>query len=142
YASGDFRGPDYPEVLKRLKEHCNVDLSADLLGHLQGLQARRKRLEHFQINEGRDEVLSSAAQVAGDILQFVGSHLEPDGLDGSAPTLIKQIREELNKSVLVLEVHLEPVIAKLEADRIEALECPRCHQETLALAEPVGCRFC
>lgn len=142
YASGNFTGPDYPELLERLEEQCGVVLSHELRGHLQGLHARRKRLEHFQVDEGRDEVISSAAQVAGDIMRFIGAELEPGLTEGPAANLIEQIREEINSSELLLEVHLEPVLEELAASRTEALECPRCHRETLAIVDPVRCRFC
>src|SRR5262249_20204048 len=110
--------------------------------HLQGLRARRNRLEHFRITENRDEVIASTAQVAGDLLRFVGAELEPDVLSDNEQELVRQIRAELSESELMLEVHLEPIQAKLAADRIEAVECPRCNQETLALTEPVRCHFC
>jgi hypothetical protein len=142
YAAGTFIGPNFDTVLERLKTECDLELDKDFLGHLQGLRARRNRLEHFRINESRDEVISSTAQVAGDLLRFVGVHLEPDGLDGSEEELVRQIRAEISESEVMLEVHLEPVQGELVSAGLEALECPRCTQETFALEEPVRCRFC
>lgn len=142
YTAGDFISVDYPALRKRLKKECGIALSSELRGHLQGLRSRRNRLEHFQIQESREAVLSSIAQVAGDLLRFVGEHLEPEGLDGASEELVRQIREEVAASEVMLEVHLEPVLQALADAGTEALECPRCNQETLALDEPVSCRFC
>lgn len=142
YASGDFKSVDYRAIRKRLRRECGLELPRELRGHLRGLQARRNRVEHFQIHDSHEAVLSSAAHVAGDLLRFVGEHLEPEGLSDAEDDLVQLIREEVTASDVMLEVHLTPVLEELTARGIEALECPRCSQETLALEAPVGCRFC
>ena len=142
YATGNFFGADFGRVVKRLRDKCGVRLPRLFKRHLRGLRARRNKIEHFEIHESRDEVLAPVARLTGDLLEFVGEHIEPSGLTSTEAELVQKIRDELRRSELLLDELVAPVLEELESSGVAALECPRCHLETLALTEPVSCRLC
>lgn len=142
YETGNFHGPDVKEVVKRV-ESLAISIDDPTKTTLRELAAQRKRLEHFEIAESREAVVSNASRVLGFALDFIAEEIEPHvDLSAAAETNLDNLRGALAEFTRFREERLAAIKSELEASRVYAIDCVRCREDACLLDDGPRCLFC
>lgn len=142
YQTGNFHGPDLKEVVKRV-EALGIAIDDPMKTTLRELAAQRKRLEHFEIAESGEAVVSNASRVLGFALDFIAAEIEPQvDLSGDAVTSLDNLRGALVEFKRFREERLAAIRGELETSRVYAIDCVRCREDACLLDDGPRCLFC
>lgn len=142
YEADRFHGPDLKEVITRVQDlGVAIDEKANVT--LRELSAQRKRLEHFEITETREAIMSTASGMLGFAVDLIAAEIEPQSdLTGRSSGLIDDVRSALAEFKRFRDERLGAIANGLEAARVYAIDCVRCREDSCLLDDGPRCLFC
>ena len=141
---GDSRTVGFKQAKERLERICGIDFGnhAKVIDRLRRL---RNRLIHFQIEVGKEEVLSILVRAWSFILDFEREHLDLTE-DAGASEIFDQIRRKMAEHERFVEERkkeIEPELLKLREEGWIIIDCPICLQDALNIdGGDWFCHFC
>ena len=143
FKTGDFKSVDFEECVKRLENILALDLKAHI-ELLRILRRIRNKLQHFEYEGSREQVISILVRTWSFILDFLHTHL-PDVVKDQ-DTTIEKIKQLMVANEQFLEERLAEIQPKIDAmeDAEAVLKCPFCLQEALYISgvKDPNCVFC
>lgn len=143
-AAGEFRSVDFDECIGRLESISGLDMTfhASLLSLL---RRHRNKLQHFEYDGSKDEVISILTKTWGFVLDFLHDHL-PDVV-GEQTTTIEKIRGlmiENEEFVRERRTSVQRAVDDFRTLSSAILECPRCLEPSLLIPgdHNPNCLFC
>jgi hypothetical protein len=127
------------ETLIRL-ENLGLGLSANQIKILTELQKRRNRIEHHRFDIAADHELA-----VGQALKFLLDYL-PQYLEVSLEDIVEETDtyRTILQAVLTYEERLEKAVEEARLEGVQAIVCPQCGEDTLAVSSLRGdyCFLC
>lgn len=145
FKSGAFKSVDFADCITRLETISLISLKAHtkLLNTLRGV---RNKLQHFEYNGTKDEVLAILVGTWAFVLDFIHDHLS-DVIVSQADQ-IEKIKELMVSNASFVKDRLVNIQSDIDTFKTQSdavLQCPRCLQEALLIPgedENPHCLFC
>ena len=147
--TGNFVSVYFNDLVKRLKDFCEIDIS-DSLDILEKVRKDRNKIEHFQVKTSKTQVISNLIKVWAFILDFTSNHMDIT-LDETASNIFEQIREIMVRHEEFIS-HRKMAIASDLTNQLKTsnynkpLTCPECFQKAIPLSlnddDEIKCIFC
>lgn len=142
YESGDFISVQWKTCLTRLKGICEIEISNENLRTLEELRKKRNRLEHFNIIDTTEALISSTIPVLNFLVNFVNDKLGQDTFQDKDRNLFSDISRGLGNFNDFVTKRMLEIRTFLDAPEGAIVTCPRCFQETLDVFGKAHCYFC
>lgn len=142
--AGEFKSVDFDECIGRLESISGLDMTSHT-SLLRLLRRHRNKLQHFEYEGNKDEVISILVKTWGFVLDFLHDHL-PDVVSEQTAT-IEKIRDLMIKNeefVKERSTSIQRTIDNLKVMPNAVLECPRCLEPALLIpgSQNPNCLFC
>jgi len=141
--TGDFKSVDFDDCVRRLQNISGLNLGSNL-DLLKLLRRHRNRLQHFEYDSSKDEVMSILVKTWGFVLDFLHDHL-PDVVSAQN-RIIERIRELMIENECFVRERSCQILPQVEGDAHNTvLDCPRCLEPSLLIpggGESPHCVFC
>jgi len=147
--TGDFVSVYFNEIVKRLKDFCEIDIR-DHIDILEKVRKDRNRIEHYQLETSKTQIVSNLIKMWSFILDFTSKHL-----DISSDIICSRLFEEIKEIMIYHEEFIKnrtkvissELSTKLkEAKYDKPLKCPYCLQNAVPLLlndeDEITCVFC
>jgi ribosomal protein L37E len=141
FAEGDFVSVGTSLVLTRLRDEVGVSVASRDKRTLRRLRMLRNRIEHFAVHDATSAVLAVAARTLSFALDFVGTEIEPQGIEGRASEDLETIRQGLNDVVAFVDERWRAIHDEL-ARSDAVIDCYRCGEQAFVLGDGGRCLFC
>ena len=142
--AGEFKSVDFDECIGRLESIAGLDMTSHT-SLLRLLRRHRNKLQHFEYNSSKDEVMSILVKTWGFVLDFLHDHL-PDVVGGQTATIekIKNLMIENEGFVRERFTSIQKAINDFKVMSNAVLECPRCLEPALLIPgdQNPKCLFC
>lgn len=146
FNDGDFKSVDSDDCIERLDNIVQIEMPYQHIRLLKKLRSVRNKLQHFEYNGTKDEVVSILVVTWNVILDFLHDNL-PDTLEDRAE-VIKHIKQLMLVNEGFVVTRLASIQAKIDEFKSKSqaiLECPRCLRETLLIPcsdDQPNCLYC
>ena len=143
--TGDFKSVDFDECVGRLGSISGLNMESHI-GLLRLLRHHRNKLQHFEYNASRDEVISILVKTWSFVLDFL--HLYLSDVAGTQTATIGRIRELMVDNESFVQERLSIIQSAVDEFRTQSnaiLECPKCSQKSLlipGIQDNPQCLFC
>jgi len=142
--TGDFKSVDFDDCVGRLQSISGLNLKSHI-DLLRLLRRHRNRLQHFEYNGSKDEVIAILVKTWGFVLDFLHDHLSDVVSDQNK--IIEKIRElmiENESFVKERSAQMLLLVEKFKDSSNTVLDCPRCFEPALLIPgdENPHCVFC
>ena len=144
FKTGDFKSVDFDDCMGRIQGISRLDLRSHI-DLLRLLRRHRNRLQHFEYNGSKDEVISLLVKTWAFVLDFLYDHL-PDVVSDQSEIIERIIALMVDNQNFVKERAAQVLMAveEFENSYNAVLECPRCFEPALLIpgGENPHCIFC
>jgi hypothetical protein len=143
--SGDFVSVAFETIITRVTNIAQVDIAESSLKQIRAIKKMRNKMEHFSFAENPYALRSTVSKVLCDILGIIKNNLDINNYSKDTIAVYDSIIHKTLKFeeyVKIKMAKLEKEINKLKEDKIEVVECPKCHQVSFPLDEDLKCLFC
>ena len=138
--TGDFVSVGLWDLIERL-DASGVEISYTTRRTLRRLSKLRNRIEHFKVADSTESVSAVAARALAYALDFIGSEIEPVGIEEPVAVNLAAIRDGLREIDAFVEERR--VSTNQELGGYEAvLDCYRCGEDFFAIGDGGVCFFC
>jgi hypothetical protein len=143
--TGEFKSVEFDECFERLKSISGLNIGSHI-DLLRLLRRHRNRLQHFEYNASRDEVISILVKTWGFVLDFIHDHL-PDVVKDQNIIIgkIKKLMIANEDFVKERSASIQSAIDEFKSSSNAVLECPRCLETAFVIpgaVENPHCLFC
>ena len=147
--TGDFESVYFKQAIKRLKNFCEIDISQSK-DILEVIRQDRNKIEHYQFEKSKTQVVSNLIKVWAFVLDFISNHMDISG-DTEAKKVFDQIRENMvsHEKFIRLRKNIirQDLRKSLEKSKYQKLlKCPVCFQKAIPLIlndeDEIECVFC
>jgi len=142
--TGDFKSVDFDDCVGRLQSISGLNLKSHI-DLLRLLRRHRNRLQHFEYNGSKDEVIAILVKTWGFVLDFLHDHLsDVVSNEGEIIERIRTLMVENQNFVRERSAQVLVAVEELKNSPDAVLECPRCFEPALLVAggENPQCIFC
>ena len=144
YENGDFVSIDMDAAVKRLKALCGVELSQDFKGSCDDLRKKRNKIDHFEINENVNTLVSCITTTLAGTIDFITNEIGLDNLDEQENNILASINAGVKNNEDYVQARLLLIEPRLSGLKL-VIECPRCGQQAFVLdskQDLCECYFC
>lgn len=147
--TGDFESVYFKHAIKRLKNFCEIDISKSK-DILEVIRQDRNKIEHYQFEKSKIQVVSNLIEVWAFILDFTSNHMNIS-CDTEAIKVFEQIREIMVCHEEFIRHRKKTISSDLSDRRKKSkyqnlLKCPVCFQKAIPLIlnddDEIECVFC
>ncbi|PID04686.1 MULTISPECIES: hypothetical protein [unclassified Sporosarcina] len=140
YVSGEFKSVSFENLLSRLVNICQIEISDRTKKRLQNLKMHRNKMEHYNLNIH----IMALEATTFEVLSFLIPFIHREELVSRDSELLNYINNKLLQMDSYITQRYKEITSMLKevSDNIKLLDCPYCMQkETLRLDEAY-CYFC
>ena len=140
YVSGNFKSISFDNLLSRLMNVCQIEISQGTKKRFQDLKASRNKIEHYHMDIHKAALESTAYKVLSFLIPFI--HKEE--LVSRDNDLLIYINEQLLQMDNYLSQRKREVSAAIKGlpDSVNFLDCPHCMQKDTLRLDKAYCYFC
>ncbi|MEW4130404.1 hypothetical protein [Bacillus cereus group sp. BfR-BA-01399] len=140
YVSGDFKSVTFENLINRLTNNCQIEISDNTKKRLQNLKGYRNKMEHYSLNINKMALEATTFEVLSFLIPFI--HREE--LVSRNNELLNYINNRLLKMDNYIKQRYKEISSKLRElpENIKLLDCPYCMQKDTLRLDKAYCYFC
>ena len=140
YVSGEFKSISFENLLNRLTNICQIEISDRTKKRLQNLKGYRNKMEHYNLNINKMALEATTFEVLSFLIPFI--HREE--LVSRDNELLNYINDKLLQMDNYISQRYKEISSKLKElpDNVKLLDCPYCMQKDTLRLDRAYCYFC